>query len=99
MMMKKLRYLKYTFRYLLDQRIPFYKKLWIYLVLFYFLSPFDIIPDPILGLGWFDDVVILILAVMKLVDVLEKYAGNNERSGQSKDGATIENVEYKVHKE
>lgn len=97
--MKKIRYLKYALKYLFDPAIPFYKKLWIYLVLFYFLSPFDLIPDPILGLGWLDDAVILIWAVMKLIEVLEKYAMEKERPRRSEDGVTVENVEYKVHDE
>ena len=95
--MRKLRYLKYIFKYLGDPGVPFYKKIWIYLVLLYFISPFDLIPDPILGLGWLDDAAVLILAAMKLVKVLEKYAAEKERPRHSEDGVTVENVEYKVH--
>jgi uncharacterized membrane protein YkvA (DUF1232 family) len=95
--MKKLRYLKFTFKYLFDPAVPFLKKLWINLVLFYFLSPFDLIPDPILGIGWVDDLVILIFSLSKLVEVLEKYAVEKEQPRRSNDGVTVENVEYKVH--
>ena len=68
-------------------------------MIFYFLSPFDLIPDPILGFGWLDDAVILILAVMKLVEVLERYATEKERLRRSEDGITVENVEYKIYDE
>jgi Uncharacterized conserved protein len=97
--MKKLHYLKYFFRYLLDRQVPFYKKIWIYLVLIYFISPLDLIPDPILGIGWLDDAVILIWGIFKLLAVLEKYGMEKEQPPHFKDenGVTVENVEYKVH--
>lgn len=95
--MAKLHYLKYFFKYLLDPAVPFLKKIWIYLVLIYFLSPIDLIPDPLLGIGWLDDAVILIVALFHLVKVLERYVEGKEQPQKSRDEKTIDNVEYKVH--
>jgi uncharacterized membrane protein YkvA (DUF1232 family) len=77
---------------LFDPKVSFYKKLWIFLTVLYFFSPFDFIPV-------FDllNIVILFFALLKLSDVLEKYMAGKESPHQSNDGVTIDNVEYKVH--
>ena len=97
MNMVKLGYLKYTIKYLRDSAVPFYKKIWIYLVIFYILSPFDLIPDPILGFGWLDDAVILIVTAIFLAKVLEEYVEGTGHPRRSRDGKTIDNVQYKFH--
>jgi uncharacterized membrane protein YkvA (DUF1232 family) len=99
MNMAKLHYLKYTLKYLKDPAVPFYKKIWIYLVILYILSPFDLIPDPILGIGWLDDAIVFIVAALFLAEVLQGYAGGTGQPRRSRDGKTIENVPYKVHDE
>jgi uncharacterized membrane protein YkvA (DUF1232 family) len=74
-MMKRLKYLRYFFGYLRDRKVPWLQKIWIYLVIIYFLSPIDLLPDLILpGLGWIDDLLILLWAVPKLLRTLEDYA-------------------------
>jgi uncharacterized membrane protein YkvA (DUF1232 family) len=49
-----------TWRLLLDGRVPLYAKLAVLLPLIYFISPIDLIPDVILGLGQLDDLAIII---------------------------------------
>jgi uncharacterized membrane protein YkvA (DUF1232 family) len=77
---------------LFDSEVPFSKKLWIFLSVLYFFSPFDFIPV-------FDllNIFILFLALFKLSTVLEKYISGKESPHQANDGVTIEHVEYKVH--
>ncbi|MGE5582590.1 MAG: YkvA family protein [Bacillota bacterium] len=94
--MRKFASLRYAFKYLCDPAVPFYKKIWIYLVLLYFFSPFDLIPDPLLGFGWLDDIVILILVLYKLTGILERYSQEKAEPHNNEDGVTIDNVEYKV---
>ena len=53
-----------------DPRVPWYAKALAVLVAGYALSPIDLIPDFIPGLGYLDDVVLVplgILAVIKLI--------------------------------
>jgi uncharacterized membrane protein YkvA (DUF1232 family) len=97
--MKRLKYLRYFFRYLFDREVPVFKKIWIYLVIIYFLSPIDFLPDRFPGLGWIDDLLILLWSVPKLLRTLEEYA--NSRTGQTANpnGPTIDDVEYHVHDE
>ncbi len=95
--MQKLSYFKYFFQYLLDTAIPFYKKIRIYLVIFYFFSPFDFIPDLLIGFGWLDDAVIIIIAIIWLTRVLERYAEGKKQSQRSGTEKTIHDVQYKVH--
>jgi uncharacterized membrane protein YkvA (DUF1232 family) len=90
--LKKLRYLRYIFQYLVDPGVPFYKKLWIFIIVLYFFSPFDFIP-----IFDFLNIFVLFFTLLKLSDVLEKYMAGKARPHQGNDGVTIENVEYKVH--
>lgn len=73
MLMGKLLNLRYFFPYLFDGKVPFIKKLWIYLVFIYFISPIDLFPDPILGFGFIDDAVILIFSFIKILNDVNKY--------------------------
>ncbi|MCL6590392.1 MAG: DUF1232 domain-containing protein [Firmicutes bacterium] len=102
--MKRLKHLRYFFRYLSDRNVFWIKKLWIYLVIIYFISPIDFFPDLIPGLGWIDDLMMLLWSVPKLLQTLEEYAnlqadraGGNTQSAAN--GPTIDGVEYRVHDE
>lgn len=69
----------------------------------YFVSPIDLVPDLIPGLGFLDDLVILVLSLSKLVRVLEEYdlKLQNRKPGRESQasGVTIDDVEYKVHRD
>jgi uncharacterized membrane protein YkvA (DUF1232 family) len=74
-MMKRLKYLRYFFQYLSDRQVPWFRKLWFYLVILYFVSPIDLLPDLLIpGLGWLDDLLIILWSVFKLLQALEGYA-------------------------
>ena len=47
-------------RLMLDRRVPIWSKLIIPGGIIYMLSPFDIIPDFLIGLGWLDDIVAIV---------------------------------------
>ncbi|QIB26627.1 YkvA family protein [Caloranaerobacter azorensis] len=78
-------------KYLLDSNVPFSKKIWIILGLIYLISPIDLLPEPILGFGIIDDIVLILYILAKLADDLDEYA--------NKDNKVIEDVEYEVKDE
>lgn len=86
-------------QYLLDPGVPFSKKIWFFLALFYFLSPLDLIPEPIFGFGFLDDVAVLIYTLMKMGRVLDDYKVGRAKRRDPDEEVTIEDVEYKVHKD
>lgn len=55
--------IKLSWRLLNDERVPVTTKLIPVLIVLYLLSPIDIIPDFILGLGQIDDVFIVVMGL------------------------------------
>lgn len=87
-----------TWRLLFDKRVPTWMKVIAVAPLVYVLSPIDLIPDVILGLGQLDDLGI-VLAGMRLFEALvpenvvqEHRAFIRERSA----GNVIEGTRYSV---
>ena len=56
-----------AWRLIRDQRVPWLIKLIPLIVLIYIVSPLDLIPDFILGLGQLDDLTLLILGVQVFI--------------------------------
>ncbi len=52
-----------------DERVPFVAKLVPILTLLYILSPIDLIPDAMLGLGQLDDLAIFLIGMRLFIDV------------------------------
>lgn len=70
---------------LADQRTPTKAKITLGVVVAYFISPFDLMPEAIFGpLGYIDDVALAALALQKLVDsvgedvIREHWAGDED---------------------
>ncbi len=65
----------------------FSKRTIVYIVagLLYFLSPFDLVPDFILGLGFVDDAAVLAMVVKRLKTEIDKY----RKDKTAKDTQTI----------
>jgi uncharacterized membrane protein YkvA (DUF1232 family) len=61
-----------TWRLLRDQQVPFAAKLVPLGVAAYILSPIDLVPDVILGLGQLDDLAILLLGVQVFIAVVPR---------------------------
>ena len=62
-------YFLLIWKLLWDRRVPFYAKLAFALPLVYLISPIDIVPDFLIGLGQLDDVA-LVVAGMKMLEML-----------------------------
>jgi uncharacterized membrane protein YkvA (DUF1232 family) len=58
-----------AWRLIRDHRVPWLIKLIPLIVLIYIVSPIDVIPDFILGLGQLDDLALLILGVQVFIAV------------------------------
>lgn len=63
-----LRTLQLVWRLLLDPRVPIFPKLIIPVAVLYVLSPIDLVPDLILGLGQIDDIAIVFLGIRLFID-------------------------------
>jgi uncharacterized membrane protein YkvA (DUF1232 family) len=68
-----------TWRLLLDPDVPLLTKLIPVGVVIYILSPVDLIPDPILGLGQIDDLTLLILGVQVFIAIVPRWIVQRHR--------------------
>jgi uncharacterized membrane protein YkvA (DUF1232 family) len=53
-----------------DRRVPWYTRLFAVLVVGYAFSPIDLIPDPILILGYLDDLVLISLGIALAIKMI-----------------------------
>ena len=63
------RTLRLVWRLLFDARVPVFPKLIILAAIVYIVSPVDLIPDVILGLGQLDDVGVAFLAIRLFIEM------------------------------
>ncbi len=61
-----------AWRLMWDSRVPFSAKLVPILTILYILSPIDIVPDVLVGLGQLDDLAILLLGTQLFIAVSPK---------------------------
>jgi len=85
------------FKFLFDKKIPLREKWWILIPVIYILSPVDLIPEPILGFGFIDDIVMLGYLLAVVTEKTRKY--NSKNKNDIKEDKIIENVEYEVKDE
>lgn len=85
-------------RYLKDPQTLFWKKIMVVLGIVYVVSPFDILPDPVLGLGFIDDAVLITYIMSRISDELEKYLPS-EISKEFDKEKIIDDVDYKIDDE
>jgi uncharacterized membrane protein YkvA (DUF1232 family) len=91
------RTLRLVWRLFNDTRVHWFPKLIIPAAILYVLSPIDLIPDPMLGLGQLDDLGILALAIALFIEfcpraIVEEYrrAIATERAPTAADESVIE---------
>lgn len=81
-----------TWRLLFDKRVPIWAKLAVILPILYVISPFDFLPDVIIGLGQLDDLGIM-LAGMKLFETLApEYVVTEHRTSLQRLNANVTNT-------
>lgn len=89
--------LLFIFKFLFDKNVPLREKWWVIIPLIYIMSPADLIPAPVLGLGILDDLVMLGFLLTIVYDKTRKYYFDNKNKVKDKD--IIENVEYEIHED
>ena len=102
-----LRNLRLAWKLLLDSRVPSLTKLIIPgLMALYILSPIDIVPDALLGLGQLDDLAVFVLAVKLFIelspnDIVQEHlrsltGGSSTPSPDTESKGEVVEGEYKV---
>jgi uncharacterized membrane protein YkvA (DUF1232 family) len=81
------RTLQLTWRLLNDTRVSLFPKLVIPAAILYVLSPIDLIPDMILGLGQLDDLGVIALAIALFVELCPRAIVAEHRRAIAADGA------------
>ncbi len=88
------RTVRLAWRLTLDPRVPTFPKIIIPAAIIYVLSPIDLLPDFILGLGQLDDIAVLIFSVRFFIemcppDIVEEHrraiAISKARSGEAQE--------------
>ncbi len=94
-----------VFKFLFDKNIPLKEKWWIIIPVIYMFSPVDLIPEPILGFGFVDDIIVLGFLLSLVNSKAKKYYDENSNNFDKKDEENkkdvknekiIENVEYEI---
>lgn len=100
MFLKLIKRIGYIPKLLSDPMIKFWNKFVVILMLVYLISPIDLIPEAIFGLGILDDTILSIITLGFLSDSLDAYIryDMNKNSVPEKNihEKVIENVDYEV---
>ena len=70
-----LRHIKLVWQLMIDPQVSLWVKLIPPIAILYLLSPIDLVPDPILGLGQLDDLAVLLIAVKLFIEMSSSDAG------------------------
>jgi uncharacterized membrane protein YkvA (DUF1232 family) len=70
-----LRQIKAVWQLMIDPQVSLWVKLIPPIAILYLLSPIDLVPDPILGLGQLDDLAVLLIAVKLFIELSSSHAG------------------------
>lgn len=82
-------------RLMTDRRVPIWSKLIIPAGIIYMISPFDIIPDFIIGLGWLDDLFAIIATITLFLlsipsDILREHLSGGRNPSPRSDGTSAD---------
>jgi uncharacterized membrane protein YkvA (DUF1232 family) len=90
---------KLTLRLLKDRRVPIWKKVIPFVGFLYVLSPFDLIPDVLIGLGQLDDVGVILLSLRLFERSVDPMIVEQHRAvldGRVPDGMVIDAADYTI---
>lgn len=82
-------------RLMLDKRVSIWSKLIIPGGIIYMLSPFDIIPDFLIGLGWLDDIIAIVATTTLFLlsipsNILREHISGGRAPSPERDGDVID---------
>lgn len=94
--MKVFKNIRISFKYLFDKNIKLRKKVFIILALIYLISPIDLVPDPVFGIGLIDDIVIFLAMIFTMRDKLQVYENsfNDDGIKDAKECKVIDLIEF-----
>lgn len=72
--------LRLTGRLIMDPRVPFYLKIIPFLGLIYVISPIDLIPDILIGIGQLDDLGVILAGVRMFQTLTPAYLVDEHRA-------------------
>ncbi|WDV44861.1 YkvA family protein [Clostridiaceae bacterium M8S5] len=89
--------IKIAFKYLFDSNVKFRKKILIFFGFLYLISPIDLLPDPVFGIGLIDDLVVLLAVIFSMKEKLNEYEAKLKYGDikEAKQCKVIELLEYK----
>jgi len=82
-----------TWRLLRDPRVPLWAKVIPFLGLAYVLSPIDLIPDFLIGLGQLDDLGIMLAAMRLFESITPGYIADEHRKAISRRNRPLEIID------
>ena len=95
--------LRLVMKLLMDRRVPLRLKMLFPAALVYIISPIDLVPDFLLGLGQIDDIIALILAPTLFLgmaprDIVLEHLGRapSNNAGGPQDGGPVIDGKYRV---
>lgn len=97
--MKSIRNIKNIFKLFRDTEVPVFKKFILIFGIAYFILPFDLIPEfPVFGIGYIDDLAVIIAVLNYLAEYLNKYNGS-KKPPKNKPNEYIDNIDYSIRDE
>ena len=94
--------IRLTWRLVRDPRVPLWAKVIPFVGIAYVLSPLDLIPDVIIGLGQLDDVGIVLASMRLMESVVPEYIVAEHRKAIARRDQPLEVVdarEYRISRE
>lgn len=76
-LLKNRRKIRYLFSFLTDPKVSLIKKIWVLAPISYLLLPTDLIPDFLIGPGFIDDILVILLFFGKIKRNLKHYILQN----------------------
>lgn len=96
-LVEMVRRIRLLWRLLHDERVPIWIKLIPVAILLYVLSPVDLVPDPILGLGQMDDITAILLGLKLFFDMCPpEIVEQHRRDLTAKESASYVDADYHI---
>ncbi|WP_066503009.1 YkvA family protein [Abyssisolibacter fermentans] len=85
--------IKIIFKYLFDTNVKFRKKILLIIGLVYLISPLDLLPDPVFGIGLIDDIFILSSIIISMREKIKDYE-KTLKYGRMRDAETGKIIDF-----
>lgn len=90
--------LRHVWQFLKDPRASLIKKIVAFLPFLYVLLPFDLRPDWLPVIGWFDDAIAIIIGIFLLLWFTRSYRRSPSKTGRTPEEDKTVEGEYRIIK-